>query len=190
MKFSSILTYTFALLASASATRPSILDSCGSDALLLKESTIEHDGKVVKVAMTSCPGFANLTSNVLAAPSRLTKRAVMQCNLAPSACTNLCNIIGPQPSLVDCTVLLLTLVLQLNTFTAAPLSVTTFNLGTCQYAFANLDIVEYDVCHNFVGSHGQGIVTQCALSLPSTVSGSCISLGLLNNNWIIQSLHS
>ncbi|RDB25265.1 hypothetical protein Hypma_007595 [Hypsizygus marmoreus] len=190
MRIGSILAYTFGLFASVSATRPSLWDSCGSDARLLKESTIEHDGNVVKVATTSCPGFANLTSNALAAPSRITKRAVTQCDLSPSACNILCNPLDTQASLIDCTLLSLTLSLQLTTFSAAPFSFTTFNLGTCQFAFANLDLTQYDVCHGFMGSHGQGIVTQCVLTTPSTLAGFCVSLGILNNNWIVEAIHS
>ncbi|RDB25266.1 hypothetical protein Hypma_007596 [Hypsizygus marmoreus] len=190
MKIGFILPYALALFVSTSVARPSIWESCGSDAVLLKESTFEHDGHVVKVATTSCPGFANLTSTTFATPSRVNKRAVSQCNLSLSACNVLCDSLLPQPTVLDCNTLTLSLLVQPNTFSSPPFTFTTFTMGTCLYGFANFDLVTYDVCPTALAIYGLKTSTQCVAGSPSTLTGFCTSLGLLNNNWVMEVVHS
>ena len=42
-----------------------------------------------------------------------------------------------------------------DTFYAPSQTITTFNFGTCNFAFLNLDTVEYDVCYKWVVSNEQ-----------------------------------
>ncbi|CCM06602.1 uncharacterized protein FIBRA_08881 [Fibroporia radiculosa] len=74
-------------------------------------------------------------------------------------------------------------------FLAAAQSLTTITIGgVCEYAYANLDTIEYEVCVFDVGANGFLVADECFSDYPDsyTAGGYCVSPEVYENDWIVE----
>ncbi|CCM06601.1 uncharacterized protein FIBRA_08880 [Fibroporia radiculosa] len=189
---SSAVFASFSLLSVVAATT-SVKEACGTDGEVVSTNTIVHNNKEFQVTTRTCPGFAALSKNTTtrsiagrtAVPNE--KRQLLTCN---TDCTVECADIADQPLYDYCVTLTDALEdLDGEYFLAPAQTLTTFNDdGVCEYAYANLDVIEYEVCYYDVGYNGFRVADECFSDYPYsyTAGGYCVSPEVYENDWILE----
>ncbi|CCM06600.1 uncharacterized protein FIBRA_08879 [Fibroporia radiculosa] len=180
-------------VASAVRAAPNVKEACGTDGEVISTNTFVHNEKEYSVTTRSCPGFASLRGNVTdtqsiagraAMPKQ--KRQLVNCNID---CSVECEDIADQATENACYVLSEAVQAQDPDYFIAPAqTLTTFSDGgECEYGYANLDVVEYEVCYEDIGNNGLRVAALC-FDLDGIIStgGYCVSPEVADNDWILE----
>ena len=152
----------FVLLLPGALARPSIRESCGTDAQVIdKKTLVTSSGKELTFTTRLCPGFAALR-NATTTPSTVRKRQIEQCSptgtcecrayisvlflISFTGSSVECDTQVLQPSVSDCDTLTNELISLNEIFALLPGQAVEVYYGTCFYEYGNSDTVTYDVC--------------------------------------------